>query len=180
MITYQYNAITPDGVKTRGVVQAADEFSAVEKIKATCPIVTKITPVSAKSGNLLQKDVGGKTIDAKALSVMCSQFSIILRSGVPISKCMDSQVYNTNTNKTGVFKNATSNDGKTQFYIADFDAVKGVLVRPTNSMTGYGQGTIKDGGSKAYLGYTGATVAKDKHIRVWINKTTSEITISWE
>jgi len=93
---------------------------------------------------------------------------------------MDSQVYNTNTNKTGVFKNATSNDGKTQFYIADFDAVKGVLVRPTNSMTGYGQGTIKDGGSKAYLGYTGATVAKDKHIRVWINKTTSEITISWE
>jgi len=89
VITYQYNAITPDGIKTRGVVQAADEFSAVEKIKATCPIVTKITPVSAKSGNILQKDIGGKTIDAKALSVMCSQFSIILRSGVPISKCME-------------------------------------------------------------------------------------------
>lgn len=43
MVTYQYRAVTEDGVKTRGVVQAVDEYAAVEKIKATCPIVTKIT-----------------------------------------------------------------------------------------------------------------------------------------
>lgn len=87
MVTYQYRAITPDGVKTRGVVKAIDEYAAVEKIKATCPIVTKLTPVKEKDG-LLSKEVGRKKINTKSLSVMCSQFSIILGSGVPISRCM--------------------------------------------------------------------------------------------
>lgn len=90
MVTYQYRAITEDGVKTRGVVQAVDEFSAVEKIKATCPIVTKITPVKEGGINdILQMEVGNTQINTKALSVMCSQFAIILKSGVPISRCME-------------------------------------------------------------------------------------------
>lgn len=90
MVTYQYRAITEDGVKTRGVVQAVDEYAAVEKIKATCPIVTKITPVKEGGiNNILQMEVGNTKINTKALSVMCSQFAIILKSGVPISKCME-------------------------------------------------------------------------------------------
>ena len=90
MVTYQYRAITEDGVKTRGVVQAVDEYAAVEKIKATCPIVTKITPVKEGGiNNILQMEVGSTKINTKALSVMCSQFAIILKSGVPISRCME-------------------------------------------------------------------------------------------
>ena len=90
MVTYQYRAVTEDGVKTRGVVQAVDEYAAVEKIKATCPIVTKITPVKEGGINdILQMEVGHSKINTKALSVMCSQFAIILKSGVSISKCME-------------------------------------------------------------------------------------------
>ena len=90
MVTYQYRAITEDGVKTRGVVQAVDEYAAVAKIKATCPIVTKLTPVKESGiNNILQMEVGSTKINTKALSVMCSQFAIILKSGVPISKCME-------------------------------------------------------------------------------------------
>ena len=88
MVTYQYRAVTADGVSTRGVVQAVDEYSAVEKIKATCPIITKLTPVKEKTG-ILTMDVSNKKVNPKNLSVMCSQFAIILRSGVPISRCME-------------------------------------------------------------------------------------------
>lgn len=90
MITYQYKAITADGQKVRGITQAVDEFAAVEKIKETCPVITKITPVKEKGlMALLQMDVGPVKINTKALSIMCSQFAIILKSGVPISRCME-------------------------------------------------------------------------------------------
>lgn len=89
MITYQYQAITKDGKRTKGIVQAADEFAAVTKIKAACPIVTSIRPVREKGGPaFLRMEIGSK-VNTKALAVMCSQFSIILKSGVPISKCME-------------------------------------------------------------------------------------------
>lgn len=88
MITYHYRAMTADGAKTRGVVQAVDEYAAVEKIKQTCPIVLQIKPVEEKKG-LLTMEIGSKKIDTKALSVMCSQFAIILKSGVSITTCME-------------------------------------------------------------------------------------------
>lgn len=77
-----------DGAKVNGVVEATDEYEAVAKIKATCPIVLKITPVKQKEG-ILTMEIGHRKINTKALSVMCSQFAIILRSGVPVAKCME-------------------------------------------------------------------------------------------
>ena len=92
MITYQYRGVSADGAKVKGVVQAIDEYAAVTKIKATCPIVLKITPVEENAKgkmNILTMELGKPKIDAKALSVMCSQFAIILKSGVSIGKCME-------------------------------------------------------------------------------------------
>lgn len=88
MITYQYKALSPDGAKVSGVVEAVDEFAAVDKIKATCPIVLKIEPVKEKSG-IFTKEIGSKKIDTKSLAVMCSQFSIILQAGVTVAQCME-------------------------------------------------------------------------------------------
>ena len=52
--------------------------------------MTKITPVKEGGINdILQMEVGNTQINTKALSVMCSQFAIILKSGVPISRCME-------------------------------------------------------------------------------------------
>ena len=45
MNTYKYTALSPDGTPTKGVIQAVDEYDAVDKIKATCPIVTNISAV---------------------------------------------------------------------------------------------------------------------------------------
>lgn len=87
MIPYQYKALTADGEKVHGVVEAVDEYAAVAQIKVTYPIVIDIKPVKEKTG-ILTKEIGKPKVNHKALSVMCSQFSIILKSGIPIDTCM--------------------------------------------------------------------------------------------
>ncbi len=90
MNTYKYSAMSPDGAKVNGVVEAIDEYSAVERIKSTCPIVLNITEVKDKdSSSLLNMEIGSKKVDPKALSVMCSQFSTILSAGVDVATCME-------------------------------------------------------------------------------------------
>ena len=83
MITYQYKALSVNGDKVQGVLEAMDEYAAMAQIKETCPIVLSLEPVKDKTG-ILSKEIGTPKVDHKALSVMCSQFAIILRSGIPI------------------------------------------------------------------------------------------------
>ena len=42
MQTYQYSAISKDGAKVSGVIEAFDEFAAVASIKEACSVVTKL------------------------------------------------------------------------------------------------------------------------------------------
>lgn len=86
MNTYKYSAISKDGAKVNGFLEAVDEYTAVSKIKLECPVVLSVEELKEQSGlaKLLNADIGGKKVDIKALSVMCSQFSIILSSGVPV------------------------------------------------------------------------------------------------
>lgn len=88
MITYKYKAISKDGAQVSGIVEAYDEYTAVAQIKETCRLVTKITPVQEKS-SILTKELGSKRVNLKALSVMCSQFAIILTAGMPAAKCVE-------------------------------------------------------------------------------------------
>ena len=88
MITYKYKAISKDGAQVSGIVEAYDEYAAVAQIKETCRLITKITPVQEKS-SILTKELGSKRVNLKALSVMCSQFAIILTAGMPAAKCVE-------------------------------------------------------------------------------------------
>lgn len=88
MISYKYTAQSRDGARVSGVLEAVDEYAAVASIKQEYPIVLSISEV--KQGGLsgiLNKEINTK-IDHKALSVMCSQFSIILTSGVAIDRAI--------------------------------------------------------------------------------------------
>ncbi len=90
MITYKYSAMSPDGAKVNGVIEAIDEYAAVERIKTTCPIVLSISEVKESGlSKILNMEVGSKKVDAKALSVMCSQFATILSAGVDVATCME-------------------------------------------------------------------------------------------
>ena len=89
MINYRYTALTSDGTKVNGVVSAIDEYAAVDRIKVKYPIVVNISEVQDNFLTRLMNVEIGSRFDAKALSVMCSQFSIVLKSGVPIDTCLN-------------------------------------------------------------------------------------------
>lgn len=91
MATYKYSAISRDGQTVSGVIDAYNEFEAAARIKETCDIVLKLTEVKEKSlddTNFLNMEIGGNKLDIKVFTLMCNQFAIILKSGVPIARAV--------------------------------------------------------------------------------------------
>ena len=88
MITYKYSALSKDGKKVSGVVEAFNEMDAASKIKESYSIVLQVAPVKEQSklAAFLSMDIGGNKLDDKAFTLMCSQFSVILKAGVPITR----------------------------------------------------------------------------------------------
>ena len=87
MAVYRYKALNTDGKKIEGIVETQDEFLAMTQVKAMHNIVIELKEEKEKK-SILSMEIGKAKIDFKSLSVMCSQFSIILQSGVPIDTCM--------------------------------------------------------------------------------------------
>lgn len=92
LVTYSYKALTAEGLETRGVIQAPDEYTAVLQIKQKCPIVTSLTPVNSRFQSIkkiLSTDLGSPRVKTRALALMCSQFAITLKSGMPIGRAIE-------------------------------------------------------------------------------------------
>lgn len=68
------------------MVDAYNEIDAMERIKRTCDFVEKITPLGGEKKSILNMQLGGNKLNAKAFSMMCSQFSIILNAGIPVAR----------------------------------------------------------------------------------------------
>lgn len=88
MTTFKYKARTADGVLVSGVVEAYSEFEAVEQIKRTCTIVEKIQEVKTDKGQHIDINEPLWVAD-KVLSLTASQFSIMLRAGIPIGRVVE-------------------------------------------------------------------------------------------
>ena len=67
------------------MIEGYNELDAAERIKETCDVVLRMKEVRDKNG-FLSRDIGGTKLDMKAFTVMCSQFAIILRAGIPIAR----------------------------------------------------------------------------------------------
>lgn len=67
-------------------MEGFDELDAVDRIKQTCSIVLKLKEINPDKPGLLNMEIGGAKLNSKAFTVMCSQFSIILRAGIPIAR----------------------------------------------------------------------------------------------
>ncbi len=87
MPKYQYHALARDRTKAAGVIDAYDEFAAVDAIKENFPIVTDIREITERS-SVLTMELGSKKIDLKQLAILCSQFSIVLTAGMPIARAV--------------------------------------------------------------------------------------------
>lgn len=87
MTTFKYKGLSPDGAKVSGVIKAYDEYEAVAQLRETCSVVTKIEPVpEQRSGPIT---IGRRRVKDKELAILCSQFAIILTSGLPIVRCVE-------------------------------------------------------------------------------------------
>ena len=87
MPKFKYVGQTLDGEKRSGAVEAFDEYAAVTQVKEHCPVILKITPVKAvddSSGVMFSVH-----IKEKDLSVLCSQFAIILSAGMPVVRAVE-------------------------------------------------------------------------------------------
>ncbi len=85
MKTFRYKGISPDGVATSGVIKAYDEFEAVAQLREHHTIITKIDEV--KETKSFNRTLGG--ISEKELALLCSQFSIILNTGLSVVRCVE-------------------------------------------------------------------------------------------
>lgn len=85
MNTYKYRARPADGGKAvNGVVEAYSEFEAVAQIKARSLVVEKITEVSEKGSRINLNE--SLWVSDKVLALTASQFSILIRAGLPMSR----------------------------------------------------------------------------------------------
>ncbi|WP_029201403.1 type II secretion system F family protein [Oribacterium sp. NK2B42] len=113
MVTYSYKALTQEGVEIKGVIQAQDEFSAVAQIRQKCPIITSLTPVDKEKrsiGSLLNLEIGNPKVNTRVLALMCSQFAITLKSGMPIGRAIDMIAKQTVDKKLRKILNTASED----------------------------------------------------------------------
>ena len=88
MAQYQYVALSPDGQKVSGVISGFNELDAAARIKESYNVILKLSEVSEKEGGFLSMDIGGNKLNTKAFTVMCNQFAIILKAGIPVARAV--------------------------------------------------------------------------------------------
>lgn len=87
MPTYKYEALYAGGEKTTGVVEAVSRTEAVAKIRQNCEMVLRLTEIPrTAAADPLERF---HKINAKSLALMCQQFSIILKAGLPLVQTID-------------------------------------------------------------------------------------------
>lgn len=86
MPTYHYEAIGSGGQKAEGLVEAADTPQAVAQIRQSYDIVLHLEEITAPRTDPLENL---QKLNLKILALMCKQFSIILKAGLPLVQTVD-------------------------------------------------------------------------------------------
>lgn len=86
MKTFAYTARSGAGSEVKGVLEANTQEEAIAGLKGDGLIVTSIS----ESGGAHDVDlrIGGKKAKEKSLAIMCNQFAIILKAGLPIVRAL--------------------------------------------------------------------------------------------
>lgn len=88
MPTFRYKAVSPDGAAVNGVVDAYDRYEALIRVKQECPVVLSVERV-ASLPNMGVNLFDPQRIQDKQLSLLSSQFAIILRAGIPLVRAVE-------------------------------------------------------------------------------------------
>ena len=86
MTTFKYKGVSKEGADLTGVIRAYDELEAVSRLRESCSIITNIEAVAETNNEIV---INKFKVREKDLALICSQFSIILRAGMPIVRCVE-------------------------------------------------------------------------------------------
>ena len=90
MAQFKYTALSSGGERVSGVITGFNELDAAARIKTNYKVILKLDEVKDADGfNFLTMDLTANKLNAKAFTVMCNQFAIILKSGIPISRAVE-------------------------------------------------------------------------------------------
>lgn len=87
MATFKYDAVYAGGEKTSGVVEALSREEAITKIRQNCEVVLSLKEVPKSVSRT--PEMKARRVKAKSLALTCQQFSIILRTGLPLVQAVD-------------------------------------------------------------------------------------------
>jgi len=87
MPTFKYEGAYASGERVTGVVEAVSQSEAVAQIRQNCEIVLSLKEVPKLTTRAPMSRL--KKITAKSLALMCKQFSIILKSGLPLMQTLE-------------------------------------------------------------------------------------------
>lgn len=86
MPTYRYEALGGDGQRAEGVLEASDSAQAVSLIRQSYDVVLKLEEIAAPRTDPLEKF---QKLNLKVFALMCKQFAIILKAGLPLVQTVD-------------------------------------------------------------------------------------------
>ena len=86
MPTYRYEAASESGQRTEGVIEAADSTQAVALIRQNHAVVLHLEEIAGPRSDPLEKF---QRLNLKVFALMCRQFSIILKAGLPLVQTVD-------------------------------------------------------------------------------------------
>lgn len=86
MPTYHYEAMYSNGEKGEGVLEATNKADAVAQIRHSYEIVVSLTEIKKQKSDTFVKY---RKANLKSISLMCKQFSIIMKAGLPIVQTVD-------------------------------------------------------------------------------------------
>lgn len=88
MKAFKYTAISKDGNQVTGIIEGFNEMDAAARLKQEYPIVVHIGEAEKKGkvATFLTGDIGGNKLNEKAFTLMCNQFAVILKAGIPIAR----------------------------------------------------------------------------------------------
>ena len=86
MPTYHYEALRPGGEKGEGVVEASTPGAAVAQIRRSYDVVLSLQEIPAQRQQPLTRL---RRLNVKLFALMCRQFSIILKAGLPLVQTVD-------------------------------------------------------------------------------------------
>ena len=165
MPTFKYKAISRDGAAVGGVIEAYDQYEAIDLIKETCSVVTGISEIKARQKE--QKDLFAPAqISHKALALLCSQFAITLTAGLPVVRTVELIRRQTSDRQLNKLLGQVAEDVSAGYGLAQSFENKGGSLLPTTFIetmrSGEESGTLDISFGKLYRYYDKSAKVKAK------------------